>query len=84
MPNDLHLLTQDLNSTHEAHDRFADIYDADQMPDEKKTVDASIDWHQSKRLNNGRIESTNSLLQPRATEPTDSPGTSNPTFAKSS
>ncbi|WP_428119252.1 transposase [Candidatus Poriferisodalis sp.] len=54
----------------EALDRFADIYRTAQIPEFSDTVDTFLawhhqilDWHQTGRRPNGRIDRTNNLLQ---------------------
>ena len=63
-------LAKDRKGALEALDRFADIYGTGQIPEFSSTVDTFLawheqilDWHQTGRPSNGRIEGTNNLLQ---------------------
>ena len=63
-------LAKDRKGALEALDRFADIYGTGLIPEFSDTVDTFLawhaqilDWHQTGRPSNGRIEGTNNLLQ---------------------
>ena len=63
-------LAADRKGALEALDRFADIYGSGLIPEFSSTVDTFLawheqilDWHQTGRPSNGRIEGTNNLLQ---------------------
>ena len=63
-------LAKDRKGALEALDRFADIYSTGQIPEFSDVVDTFLawhteilDWHQTGRPSNGRIEGTNNLLQ---------------------
>ncbi len=63
-------LAKDCKGALAALDRFADIYGTGDIPEFSDTVDTFLawhaqilDWHQTGRPSNGRIEGVNNLLQ---------------------
>ena len=63
-------LADDREGALEALDRFADIYGTGDIPEFSDTIDTFLawhqqilNWHQTGRPSNGRIEGTNNLLQ---------------------